>query len=302
MATFVPVSRDVGFDPAGGSSPNPWQASFKNESAAVKLLNGPKHKITVEPSGQIIAFVIEQPPAPDGSRFLRIKTDDVGQVTVVAKDPARAGSETRLDIEVMETTTRKVRFYRIIDGANHQAKRTLASMRQVLIDASTIHSLQNGVFLNFQGAQDLIISDDFGKIVVSKTALDALEKLFTSGGLDRCQADFHVFLVWSVETDPDDAHSGRQKTLAVTRGDMCLFEDFAQAPGPVLAHEAGHYMLSNDVGGDGHVHVVDNLMFPLANNGKHLNRTQILIMNRNARTGALMPEACQAPVPPTLDR
>ena len=176
----------------------------------------------------------DREPAADGSRIVLLNGFTAGgHVTLVAFDPtAPSPSEARLDIDVIERDTKTIRFYRLIDSASHQSKRTLASMRQVLFDAAVIHSLQNGVFLDFQGTQDLILNVDLGPIVSAEKGFSHLQQLFDSGGLDPCRADFHVFLVWSVESDEKDVHSGRQKTLATTLRNMCLFEDFSMPAAP----------------------------------------------------------------------
>ena len=229
------------------TSPNPWQAIFKNQRTRVRLVGGRKHRFRVEPMAAPDVFWDAKEPAADGSRIVVLEgtgagdlglSNATGHVTLVAFDPALTNpkpSEARLDIDVLENDTKTVRFYRLIDSANHQSKRTLASMRQVLFDAAVIHSLQNGVFLGFQGTQDLILNVDLGPILFSaEKGFTHLQQLFDSGGLDPCRADFHVFLVWSVESDEKDVHSGRQQTLATTLRNMCLFEDFnmSAAPGP----------------------------------------------------------------------
>ncbi len=304
MASFAAATPNAGFDPAPGPSGNPWQSVFKDETTLVRLVGGPKHRISLEPSGTTDLRLSGNQPSPDGSRILRLKGVTVGtHVTVVAKDPSATSplpSDARLEIDVLEPGSRTVRFYRLIDSANHQAKRSLASMRQVVFDASVIHSLQNGVSLNFQGSQDLILSVDLGRIVLSETGFNHLGELFRSGALDLCQADFHVFLVWSVEKDPKNVHAGRQSALAVTRGNLCLFEDFSQPAGPVLAHEVGHYLQQPLVTGDGHHSSPKNMMFEFLPNGMHLNRTQCMIMNTNVRNGSLLPATCQVPLPPDL--
>ena len=246
MASFAPTAQNEGFDPASSTSPNPWQAIFKNQRTRVRLVGGKKHRFRVEPMAAPDVFWDAKEPAADGSRIVVLEgtgagdlgvSNATGHVTLVAFDPALTNpkpSEARLDIDVLENDTKTVRFYRLIDSANHQSKRTLASMRQVLFDAAVIHSLQNGVFLGFQGTQDLILNVDLGPIVSAEKGFTHLQQLFDSGGLDPCRADFHVFLVWSVESDEKDVHSGRQQTLATTLRNMCLFEDFSMsaAPGP----------------------------------------------------------------------
>ena len=157
MASFAPTAQNEGFDPASSTSPNPWQAIFKNQRTRVRLVGGKKHRFRVEPMAAPDVFWDAKEPAADGSRIVVLEgtgagdlgvSNATGHVTLVAFDPALTNpkpSEARLDIDVLENDTKTVRFYRLIDSANHQSKRTLASMRQILFDAAVIHSLQNGV-------------------------------------------------------------------------------------------------------------------------------------------------------------
>lgn len=295
MASFAPLAVNTGFDPPSGASPRPSQSVFVDQTTLVRLVGGKNHDLSLEPSGTTDLIVSDNKPSADGSRILRLKGVKSGaHVTLLAKDPSATNpllSEARLEIDVMTVGTRTVRFYRLLDGGGNEATRPLASVKQVLFEASVIHSLQNGVFLNFQGSQDLILKVDLGRIVHTVAALNHLEGLFASGVLDMCQADFHVFLVWAVESNQADVASGKQKTLAATRKNLCLIEDFSQSASQALAHEAGHYLQEPSVTGFGHHLSSDNLMFKTARGGKHLDRVQCANMNANTHNGRLQ-RAC----------
>ena len=165
MAFFTSRAKNEGFDPSSSGTPRPWKAVFKDETTEVRLVGGKKHRFRVEPMASPDVIWADKPPAADGSRIVRLNGNNTGgHVTLIAFDPTSSGSEARLDLDVLERSTKQVRFYRLIDSAGHQPTRTLASMRQVLFDAAVIHSLQDGVFLTMQGAQDVILDVDLGRI------------------------------------------------------------------------------------------------------------------------------------------
>ena len=305
MASFAPVARDQGFDPASGTFVNPWQAVFLDDITRVRLVGGKNHRFRVEPpASPDVTWGEADNPLHDGSRIVLLNGfTSGGHVTLVAFDPASTSpspSDARLDIDVLETAKISVRFFSLIDSAGRQSKRTLASMRQVLADAAMIHGPQDGVIFDLQGLQDMRLTVDLGSTVSSANCFSQLQQLFDSGAPDPCGANFNVFLVWSVETDEKNVHSGRQSTLATTLRNMCLFEDFGLAPGPVLAHELGHFLQGSSLSGNGHHPSRDNLMFKFSPSGKHLDRNQCRIMNANARNGSLLIPACTLPLPPDL--
>jgi hypothetical protein len=302
VARFAEKSANDGFD-----DKVPWKMVPLKGRGVIKLIGGANHRLSlVDDTGStsLDASVRSDHKSADGSRVMDLQGDGVGKAVLLAKDPASAGplpTDARLEIDVLQEISMTVKFYGLSDMGGHTFKRPPSEANQLLLEANLIHGPQDNVgFLVQPPFMPVTVPTDLGKVAVAADALAAVNGLFRANTLRRCDASLHVFFIWAVEKEAENARANRQSTLAITFAsqNVVLLEDGKVEPGITLAHELGHFLLGDSAPNDGH-DLVDpaNLMFKSANGGKKLRKDQCLLMNGRATSGSTVNVACQLPVP-----
>src|SRR5262249_28645883 len=222
---------DDGFDPSV-----PWKMVPKGGLGVVKLVGGPKHRLSlVEPgssSASLNASIRLDKTLGDGSRVIDIHGDDEGKAILIAKDPqssAALASDARMEIDVLDSAEVRIKFYSLSDMAGHSSKRPPAQTAQLISEANLIHGLQDNVNLRSvaTGSMAITAPGNLGDPALGSDVLTAIRQLFQAGRLHRCDADLHVFLIWEVERDIKNVKARQNVSLAITfaADNVVLFED-----------------------------------------------------------------------------